>query len=65
MQARMAQSNRRLQELEGRLQNAHREKEALESRLHLLNHTMLVNSTHYTELECQQVPSLRHRFPES
>lgn len=56
MQARNANINRKVLDLERSLDHALQEKQDLESRNCLLHHTMMVNDTHYKDLEIQQVP---------
>ena len=55
LQARVANNNKRLEDLERRMAQLLQEKRGLESQNKLLQHTVMVNTTHYTELQAQQV----------
>lgn len=54
--AKQANNNRRLQELEERLERLIQEKQDLHSTNQLLSHILEVNNTHFGELQSQQAP---------
>ena len=54
--AKVAHNNRRLHELEERLERRLQEKQDLHSTNKLLSHTIDVSNTHFGELQSQQVP---------
>jgi len=56
--ARVAKNNKRLEEMEEKLERVLQEKKDLDSTNRLLSHTLQVNNTHFGELQSQQARPL-------